>query len=130
MTDTANCTKGAAALAGMLMASPALAHGQWVFFVFMLPPVAAIMFLVAAGIARRVFQRTRGKVYAAIVVLCLALWVPGCVVLSVVLSDSHQFRASDEQIGIVLSFLPVGIALLLRFRHAQKRASRRAIHHN
>ena len=123
MTDTANCTKGAAALAGMLMASPALAHWQGLGILIFSPPIAAVMFVIAAAIVRCVFPRTRGKVYAAVTVLCLILWIPCFVFFSFALLDSHAFRNMTEmEIGFVMALLPIGAAFLLRLWHSRKQA--------
>ncbi len=110
---------GVALLAGMLMASPALAHGQGLFTVIVLPPLAVIMYFVAASIARCLFQRTPGNYYWSVVVLCLAFWLPGSVLLSPAMRD--VFQISEAQSVAAVALLPVGIALLARLWRRRKR---------
>ena len=124
MQRTLNKRNCFAAAAALLMAPPALAHGQGLSIIIIFPPIAAIMFLIAAGMTRCIFQRTRGKVYAAVTVLCLLLWIPCFVFSSFALLDSHLFRnVTEEGVASFVAFLPIGIAILLRFWHRRKRGA-------
>ena len=124
MQRTLNKRNCFASIAALLMASPALAHGQGMGIVIIFPPIAAVMFAIAAAIARCVFQRTRGKVYAVVTVLCLLLWIPCFVLSSLALLDSHVLGNMTEMgIGSFMAFQPIGIAILLRFWHRRKRAA-------
>ena len=119
MRLTASGKDCVAAFAGMLMASPALAHGRWLFTLIVLPPFAAAMYFVAASIARCLFQRTPGNYYWSVVVLCLVFWLPGSVLLSSAMGDA--FQISEEQSVAGVALLPVGIALLARLCRKRKR---------